>query len=588
MPGLSNNKDRVKFENSLKKIKHFDWYSIDEVYCDSNIEIAKSCYDGYPFVTFENDNQITLIDGVVFNKSASTLKNELGAIFSQNSFASIKKEIKNFILSAYGEFVILNYDKQLGRLLIFNDALGRLPFYYSFSSNTDFIRFTASREMNFLVSFLENRTLSRLASAEYLLFGFVLGGKTLLKEVNRMCPSTFLAIDLTKNRMTSEQTFTWNLDPENDNSVNVKIKAKELSELFTSSLKDIVTYFSEESTHVVSLSGGLDSRAILGGFNSLGLDPIAYSFSSGEDQTIKKLVAITKTKHHFVTFPCEISFEDHLKLLGLVNLGLRSRVNFLSCLKNQSCKQMVMYTGDGGDKTVAPLKSNSDDLEELINHLIKSDKKFELKEIQSMLNVDITVMRNHLKEHIQKYPEKTMDGKLAHFKIFERGFNGMFLGEDRTRYFFWSTTPFYYLPFFKAAMNIPQKMKANYILYKHFLLNLNPDLCKVKYYNRMLSLTLPDFYIKLYVSLFDRLKEYFYKPGMLNPLDVIRGTRKKHGNMEENEKLRSFAQNCLEQKPYADILKTFAVSELLQKENNPLKIDGITTLVAYLDLLGRL
>jgi asparagine synthase (glutamine-hydrolysing) len=567
-------------------MKHFEWYSTDTIYSDTIIVAAKSYYQGYPLASFHNEGKLAIVDGAIYNKSPKKVTEELMEIGAIASLDQKKESIKQFVRSTQGEFVIAEYNKQFGRLIVFNDALGRLPFYYSSLRDDTSDPIVASREMNFVVPFPKIRDFDPISVAEYLLFGYVLGCKTLLKEVKRLLPSTILVLDVGNKELYSEEMFKWNLDSKDDVG-DIHQRAAKLAKLFTVSLRDIVATFPKDYTHVVALSGGLDSRATLGGFAAAGYKPVACSFPSGEDRIEEEIANKLGIKHHLISSPYEITFEDHLRTFGLMDIGLRSRVTYLFGLREKIGDKTLLYTGDGGDKTLAPLRCRSSNLEELLRHLVESEHIYDLDAIGSMLRIDIEEFKNHLRKHFSGYPEKTVEGKLAHFKIFERGFNWLFLGEDRSRFFMWSTTPFYSVPFFEAAMNIPQSFKANYILYKYFLADLDRRLPMVRYYNRFIPLAFPDWMLRIYFSVFDMLKERYYKLGSFNPVDFVRGGRNRSEN-EEKSKLRKFAQISLVRKGSFDLLETPIVSKSVGEETNDLKLEKLATLITYMDFLSTL
>jgi asparagine synthase (glutamine-hydrolysing) len=53
------------------------------------------------------------------------------------------------------------------------------------------------------------------------------------------------------------------------------------------------------------------------------------------------------------------------------------------------------------------------------------------------------------------YLEDELRQKAAYFAAYERGRNLLFEGEDRARFFFWQTTPFYSQPLMQYALRLP-------------------------------------------------------------------------------------------------------------------------------------
>jgi hypothetical protein len=178
------------------------------------------------------------------------------------------------------------------------------------------------------------------------------------------------------------------------------------------------------------------------------------------------------------------------------------------------------------------------------------------------------------------YPEKTIEGKLAHFKIFERGHNWLFVGEDRSRFFMWSTTPFYSVPFFKASMAIPQRAKRHYLLYKYFLVNLKPALLRTQYYDRFIPLSIPDWTLKLYLTFFDLLKRNLYQSGKAGLIDLTLG-RSTKPSQEEMCHLKRLALQQLGRRDHHAFLDTTSTRQLIRRETDRKKLTILATLVLY-------
>jgi len=85
----------------------------------------------------------------------------------------------------------------------------------------------------------------------------------------------------------------------------------------------------------------------------------------------------------------------------------------------------------------------------------------------------VDAIRRSVRDRLRLYPETDPASKYVHFLVYERGANFLFEGEDRNR-FFWSTTPFYSIDFFRYAMNCPPEQKTRYNLYRSFLTELAP------------------------------------------------------------------------------------------------------------------
>jgi asparagine synthase (glutamine-hydrolysing) len=576
--------ERLLFENTLSRMRHFQWYVVNAEYVDTHLMLGRSYYEGYPFTVFQSEKEATVIDGAIYNKSQSRVRRELDEVsFAELSFDRLSDKIKEFVCSTHGEFVIVKYDKLGGNCVIFNDALGRLPLYYCSSPYRYPTLTVISREPKFIMPFLGKLNFDLIAVAEYLLFGYSLSTRTLWKDIKRLPPATMLMINTEGKGVLSKQVFSWNLDPENTNGSKEKYlggNAKNLVNLFRGSVKDIAKRFSKDYAHVVALSGGLDSRATLAGLCDAGVKPIAISFPTGEYRIARKIAQSLKVNHYMISPSFKMLNKDYVKMTdGLANLGALHILSYMYEIREKTGNKAVLYTGDGGDKTLSPLgfKFDISNVQELVSYLIETDHVFDLGEISLMLNIRKETLREHLENYLMSYPEKTMEGKFAHFRVFERGFKWLFIGEDRNRLFMWSTTPFYSINFFKASMKESQKVKNHFMLYKSFLSNLNPILPRIQYYDRLIPLSLPNWLLKSYLTIFEWLKKHFYVSGSSNLISLFVGQPKR----EMSDETKKLMLQLLTEKDIFDFLDSSKVGEKIISEKNQIKLNVLATLILH-------
>jgi asparagine synthase (glutamine-hydrolysing) len=203
------------------------------------------------------------------------------------AFFSMKprhNKIKQFLLDTDGEFIVLIYDKQEKGLCIFNDRLGRLPLYYHKSNDL----LVMSREIKFIYPFLESIEFDKTSLMEYLLYEFPLGERTLIRNVNRLLPATAIQLNINDN-----QLYKKNIVPLNFDVAVIEESIATLKKLFLNGLENRVRKIGDKKP-LISLSGGLDSRATLGGLVSLDIKPdgITYDLKQenrGEIDYVQKI-----------------------------------------------------------------------------------------------------------------------------------------------------------------------------------------------------------------------------------------------------------------------------------------------------------
>jgi hypothetical protein len=81
-----------------------------------------------------------------------------------------------------------------------------------------------------------------------------------------------------------------------------------------------------------------------------------------------------------------------------------------------------------------------------------------------------------LMHNVNAYRAMNYEEKYALFMLHERGMVWLFEGEDRNRYFSWSTTPFYSPEFAFKALSIPMKKKKQGKLFLHLFKKMESGL----------------------------------------------------------------------------------------------------------------
>jgi len=352
-------------------------------------------------------------------------------------------------------------------------------------NNQDF--YVITREIAFIINNF-NVSIDRIALAQYLLLGYPISERTLFSDVNRIQPASIISIE--NNKLNYKNLI-------NHNFSNISFKSplndkllKDLELIFLESIKTR----SEKQRNVLSLSGGCDSRALLCGFLKLGIPYKSFTYldfekTASDDMKIATLlqrsfnfdwtpILLEKTKQS----ECDFLFDIKA---GLNHLGMSFMIQLLNQILINADQNIILFTGDGGDKILRDITphKNVSSLRSLVDYLIYNNAVFPLEIVSDLTNINKKDIYDILYSLLQSYPEKKISSKYIHFLIKERAFKWLFEGEDRNRFFFWSTTPFYSLPLFKYSMSIDHKIKSNFQLYKKLIQCLNPSADKIAYTN---------------------------------------------------------------------------------------------------------
>ena len=554
MPGINlisvkscNSDLAIKFANAQLNMKHDHTYKSRIVVESDRIMIGYTGYDEYPIRSWECNDYSVIQEGMIYNIPRNEVDSFIFNLVSQNRQSSISiNDAKNFLLNSDGEFVIVIYDKLSEDLIILNDALGRLPLYY-FEDDQQFV---LSREVKFITEFMSHVNLDKLAIAEYLLFIYPLGKKTLVKNVNRLDPAVLLKYHVSSGRLNVNKAHVWNFENKNSKVGSLQEYSYNLVKLFRNAIKCRVESLNGFK-NLVSLSGGLDSRAVAIALKEVDPKLTAVTFldherKSSEDVDVAqelvqklhinwKLIKLKKRRFEDLRYLIELKDGLNYASMGFI-------LDFFVKIKRKFGSKVVYYTGDGGDKALPSLRSRKEikSMNELINVIINEHTSaFEINEVITLLNISIEQIRKEIMNILLNYPENDLNQKYVHFVIFERAYKWLFEGEDRNRFYFWSTSPYWSPRFFDYAMTIPDSCKEHLNLYRMFLERLDKNCLKIRDASWPRVGLLP---VSLSYYLLPRIQEIMSKHSFLRKL--INKTMKltEDTKYNPNEKIRNYQQ----------------------------------------------
>jgi asparagine synthase (glutamine-hydrolysing) len=392
-------------------------------------------------------------------------------------------------LKTDGDFILVVLDKSTNDLFLLNDVLGRLPLYY-YEDQTGII---LSREFQFVSKMIgiKNNKFDKMAMAQYLLLGFVLGKRTFLNNVQRVEPATLIKIS--KGKINLDKLYSFNFENKRYLDDDVKKSAKNLASLFCEACENRV---GSSNKNIVSLSGGFDSRSILACFhkNKTPCHAVTYAVpgwnsvmgNSSEEIISEQITSQLNVEwHNYGLF--DPTTDDTSLLLrtkhGSSYLGYSFMIPFLETLRKKYGSEMTFFTGDGGDMTLPHLLPLNKfyNLDDLVAHIInRAGGMFTLSEVSEIVGIAENEILHEMKNIVSIYPEKNLGQKFVHFIIYEDAFKCIFEIEDMNRFFFWSVSPFYSVPFFNYVMNCNDSIKSHAALHRQFLSELSPTVAAIK------------------------------------------------------------------------------------------------------------
>jgi asparagine synthase (glutamine-hydrolysing) len=195
-----------------------------------------------------------------------------------------------------GTFAIAIIDRRNGRIAIASDALGSHPVYW----RQDPEGLIFGSELRAVIRALDQRpALSMKAVADFVTVGFVLGRKTLAAGIELLDPGTVLTYEWPTGALSRRKYF----DPLSLFRGPRPDKDQYLVSVTESFQRAAAGALSGSHTFGVSLSGGLDSRAVLcaAGGRTAGLMSYTVGVPGCADQAIAaQLSRIAGTRHEFL------------------------------------------------------------------------------------------------------------------------------------------------------------------------------------------------------------------------------------------------------------------------------------------------
>jgi asparagine synthetase B (glutamine-hydrolysing) len=567
---------------------HAPDYRAVVIHVDDTVAVGYTGYPDYPVLAFDADGVLVVFEGWAYNRNRDLIRSQLQAL--ARSLAQGRDAVgllKNWTLSADGDYIGLVLDKQQQRGWLFNDPLGRLPIYLRRTKEHLLI----SREVKFCAGVAEDFRFGRQGIAEALVFGYPLGRNTLIEDVHRLDPGTLVQLNLANCDLGTEVLYQFNFDSLWDHPpASVGDYARLMADRFLMACRNLKTTFPNHA-HLVSLSGGLDSRCVLAGMKRAGAPVQAFSFQDAglsahsRDAIYAEQVAKAIQVEWTLLERPPLSVEEIERLLWLKD-GLNfSQVAFLLPLHRrlkETHRQPVLHlTGDNGDRSTDPQGASVPlaGSEDFMRFTIERHTRIPLDQVARVTGLGEAEIFEGIRQRLRQYPESAPQNQYRHFILAERLSNWNFQAEDRNRTYFWHATPFSSFPYFEAAMATPDSAKKHWRLVEQFMRLIDPRCVQVPYGNWAAPInSYHRYWIPFKRALYERLP---------TRLRIAVRDRTLYRGLRPAEHLRALLEVALNQlDDRAGFLDRSAVRDVASKCNLN-EFHNILTVVAYLNLCAR-
>ena len=498
--------DSILWNQMVKSMIHENWFKTDR-YINKNFAVGRvhiGIINSEPQPIFNEDGTLCVfMDGEIFDyeKERKELTSK-GHKFGLNNDAEFCLHLhegygKEFVRRLNGSFVLAILDIKNQKLLVANDRYGLRPLYY-YNGNGRFV--FASEVKAIIQDKTFKKRINNEAVDEFFTFGHLLGDKTFFKEINVLPPASVLVYQ--NGRIEIEQYWDFKFEePAHKHPIGYYVD--NLVQLFKQAVERRMI---GDHRFGVSLSGGLDSRAVVAAIDRkhYPISTITFSFPGMDDspKIAKQIAEKLGTVHK--QFQIEMDFLAYYaeKCVYLTDGMLNLRhFHFISLLdKFRKCADVIL-DGWEGETTFRGwfldeqlLSANNDD--ELarilyekykIVHAPEKQHLFSQKYYNKIQGLAFKSVKNELKKS-----KNNSTGYKANYFVFQnrmRRFLTNAFVYRRTKYE--DRKPFRDNDLIDFSLKIPYELTYNEKLYIRFLKKLLPKSLRIKDNNARIRIDFP-------------------------------------------------------------------------------------------------
>lgn len=444
----------------------------------SGMVIGWTSYPGYPIEEYQIRGRTVWVEGCLYNHPRDSIEDLLAEVVDAVAGGD-DETLSDLLLRSDGEYLITIADDEA--VTVVTDPLGRLPL----GTYSDDEWAILARHKLLIADLVGGLGVSPIDAASYLRWGFVIGGRSLLEGIQRVPPASVVTVS--QDALRVNPYHEWRVDSERYADRTVAENATEMARLFSEGCRRRDENSPGET--LALLSGGLDSRAILG---PLGESPTFSAttrnhptFDAQQDIAIAEKLANemgVEWEEYRVGMPTPEQVERHMRMKGgLDPISTSHELPHLEHLIDEHPGSTIM-SGSGGDKLIPdqrPAVSVTSEAE-AVSYLMKSADRLPMEDVTDLTGISKTALREHLATVVATYPEPDPVQKVIHFKFFERMYAWLFEAGDMNRCHLWNTSPYYTIEFFRYALAIPDEQKAGHELFAAWLSALDERLVEVE------------------------------------------------------------------------------------------------------------
>jgi len=339
-----------------------------------------------------------------------------------------------------GQFAFCIFDKPKNIFFIARDRLGIKPLYY-YCDDKNFI--FGSELKVFLKSDIKKQ-ISKKALNYYLLFGNTPSQQSILENVQKLLPGSYIIYDLTTQKIKERQRY-WTLSFSQEASISDSEIKEQIVQRLEQSVK--MRLISDVPLGAF-LSGGVDSSIIVAlmrkHVNDLNTFSIKFDIPGYDESKHAKIISdMFQTEHHEIEFNAESVRDLILELPYYYDEPFGDPSMIPTCLVSRVAKRhvTVSLSGTGGDELFAGYPRYIElRLLKQLNHLPAIAKKM-LSSSLLALNV---ILRNDKLNKLQTFMGPAEETWLLYLKLFSYMFRDKYEQTEKLAEFSYLKTHFKY------------------------------------------------------------------------------------------------------------------------------------------------
>jgi asparagine synthase (glutamine-hydrolysing) len=324
--GIAFDDSYIITHNTLERmetfLRHRPSFVSDKYFYDDKIAAGR-CHTGIINTRIQpsvQDDVFVWLDGEIYNHEELPVKaavNEDAELFLKNYIADPSM---NFLSKTDGIFTAVIYDRNRKKISLCTDRYGLQHIYWLQTKNS----LAWSSEYKAFLALPDFDPVIDAESVNAMLkYGYLTGNSTWFENVQVLAPATLLQYDLQSRQTKSQKYWRWDRIKKTEASSDIRGICEEWGRLFS---RAVIRRSRENEKTGITLSGGLDSRAILAAMPQYDYKIQAFTFGIKDCDDIRIAAKASEIK----------GAEHNIKELDMTS-WLRTNIASVWCTDGEMC-----------------------------------------------------------------------------------------------------------------------------------------------------------------------------------------------------------------------------------------------------------